>query len=98
MTHVIENVRFRLAPGTAVDSFLEANRAVEAWLAEQPGFVARTLSEGADGEWLDHVEWTGMAAAEAAASAMMTEPRLAPFGQAIAPGVEMRHHRMRWKG
>jgi len=99
MSHVIENVRFRLNAGITPEAFLEANTAVEAWLASQSGFVSRSLSQGEDGEWLDHVEWATMAAAKAADAAMMQEPRLAPFGMAIAPdSITMRHHQLRWKG
>ena len=99
MSHVIENVRFRLNEGVSTETFLDANRAVEAWLADRDGFVARTLSEGEDGIWLDHVEWADGATAKAAADAMMTEASLAPFGMSIdESSVEMRHHTLRWKG
>ena len=99
MTHIVENVRFRLADGVSAEAFLEANKAVAAWLSARAGFVARTLSEGPDGQWPDHVEWTDMASARAASEAMMSEENLAPFGMAIAAGsIEMRHDRLRWKG
>ncbi len=96
--HVIENVRFRLEDGVTTEAFLAANKAVDSWLATLDGFVTRSLSEGEDGVWLDHVEWTDMAAAKAASEAMMTVEALAPFGKSIAAeGLEMRHHMLRYK-
>ncbi len=98
MSHVIENVSFRLKPDSNVDGFLKSNEAVDAWLSAQPGFVTRTLSEGEGGMWLDHVEWATMDAAKAAADAMMKEATLAPFASQIdETTVQMRHNTLRWK-
>ena len=89
---VAEVVTFRLAPGTTEAGFLAAARATGPLAARQPGFLARTLSRGADGRWTDHVLWASSAAAQAAAAAVMADPAFAPFLAAIDPeGMDLRH-------
>jgi hypothetical protein len=94
---VTEIVTFRLAPGITDPAFLDAARATGALLATEPGFVARRLSKGADGRWTDHVAWTDMSRAEAAATRIMSDPAAAPFLAAIDPAsIEMRHEALLW--
>jgi hypothetical protein len=96
-THV-EYVTFRLASGTARAGFLAAVRASDAALAAYPGYIARHLSEGPDGNWTDCVLWADAASASAAAERVMADPALAPFMAAIAPdGMVMRHETLHWQ-
>ena len=92
---VAEIVTFRLAAGTTEAAFLDAARATLPLLAAAPGFLSRRLSQGADGAWTDHVAWTGLAEAEAAAARIMDAPAAAPFLMAIDPAtIVMRHERL----
>ena len=89
---VIECVLFRLRPGVTEAEFLAAVPATEAFLRACPGFVRRRLGRAADGEWHDHVEWTGMDEALAAARAFMAEPSVRPFNAAIDPAASRMRH------
>jgi hypothetical protein len=92
---VAEVVTFRLAAGAGEASFLDAARATGPLLAAEPGFVSRRLSKGADGTWTDHVVWTSLAEAEAAAARIMEAPAATPFLMSIDPGsIVMRHERL----
>lgn len=94
---VAEIVTFRLASTTSGAAFLDAARATGPLVASQPGFLARRLSRGTDGMWTDHVAWANLAAAEAAARDIMTDPRAAPFLAAIDPAtLAMRHEALVW--
>jgi hypothetical protein len=89
---VAEIVTFRLAQGVADDAFLETARGTQPFVNAAPGFVARRLSRADDGTWTDHVVWSSMDQAMAAAEALMTEPAAAPFLQAIdMTSLAMRH-------
>ena len=86
---------FRLAAGVTDAAFLAAARATGPLLGAEPGFLSRRLSQGADGAWTDHVAWTDMARAEAAAARIMEAPAAAPFLMAIDPvSIAMRHERL----
>jgi hypothetical protein len=92
---VAEIVTFRLAPGVTEAAFLAAARATGPLLAAEPGFLSRRLSQGTDGAWTDHVAWTGLAAAEAAAARIMEAAQAQPFLMAIDPAsIVMRHERL----
>jgi hypothetical protein len=96
---IAECVRFTLIPGADPAAFAVAAAAVNTWVAQQPGFINRTLSQGEDGQWLDHVTWADMASAAAAADKMMGEPTLAPFMALIDPAsIDMRHATIRSHG
>jgi hypothetical protein len=89
---VAEIVTFRLAAGVTEAAFLAAARATGPLLAAEPGFLSRRLSQGADGAWTDHVAWTGLGEAGAAAARIMEAPAAAPFLAAIDPAsIVMRH-------
>jgi hypothetical protein len=89
---VAEIVTFRLAAGVTDPAFLAAARATGPLLATEPGFLSRRLSAGADGTWTDHVVWTSLAEAEAAAARIMAAPAAQPFLMAIDPAsIAMRH-------
>ena len=92
---VAEIVTFRLAAGVGDATFLEAARATGPLLAAEPGFLSRRLSKGDDGAWTDHVAWTSLAEAQAAAARVMKAPAAAPFLMAIDPAsIVMRHERV----
>jgi hypothetical protein len=77
------------------DAFLSAANATGTFVRAAPGFLSRRLSRGENGLWTDHVIWSGMAEAKAAAEAIMTESAVAPFLDAIDPAsVAMRHDRV----
>jgi hypothetical protein len=95
---VMELVTFRLVPGVADTAFLAAARGTEAPLRKRPGFLSRSLTRGSDGLWTDHVLWSSLPEAMAAAEAMMAEPAFAPFMAAIdGATVTMRHDRVLWQ-
>jgi len=95
---VMEIVTFRLVAETSDTTFLAAAQGTATSLKEQPGFLGRSLTRSDDGLWTDHVLWSSMAAATAAAKAMMAEPAFAPFMALIdGPTVTMRHDPLLWR-
>ncbi|MBS7703036.1 antibiotic biosynthesis monooxygenase family protein [Chelatococcus asaccharovorans] len=95
MTGIIEIVHFRLTSGSSEEDFLEEAKKASRFLQSCQGFVRRHLSKGGDGAWIDHVEWTDMEAARAAADALMKAPSLAAFIAAIdASSAVMAHNRL----
>ena len=89
---VAEIVTFRLVPGTDPADFVAAAQAMGPFLRGTGAMVQRTLSVDADGLWTDHITWTSLAAAKAAAEAMFAQPEAAPFMAMIAEdGMTMRH-------
>lgn len=92
MTKVAEIVTFRTLPPFTQDEILARAGAVAAFLKTCPGFIVRTLSQGEDGLWTDHVIWRDRQTARAAAEAFMAAPVCAPFMATIDPAsVSMRH-------
>jgi hypothetical protein len=79
---VLELVVFNLRPGASREELLGTVDAVSAWVAEQPGFVSRSLVEDSDGErWIDVIWWQSIAEAQAAAERAMNSESCAPtFG------------------
>ncbi|HEX8121914.1 MAG TPA: hypothetical protein VF549_11685 [Solirubrobacteraceae bacterium] len=77
---VLELVLFNLQPGASREQLLATVDAVTAWIAEQPGFVSRSLAEDRDaGRWIDVVWWRSMDEAQAAAQRAMTSESCAPM-------------------
>jgi len=77
---VLELVVFSLRAGTSREEFLGTVDAVSSWIAEQPGFVSRSLVEDrAGGRWIDVVWWRSMAEAEVAAERAMRSESCAPM-------------------
>ncbi len=77
---VLELVVFNLRAGTSRDEFLATVDAVSSWIAEQPGFVSRSLVEDREGgRWLDVVWWRSMEEARAAAERAMSSESCAPM-------------------
>jgi hypothetical protein len=83
--NVIEIVIFKLAPDSSEADFLKAVETTNVFLSKQPGFLARRLSRGDDGSYIDHVEWASLAEAKAAAEGSMNQPQLMPFLNMIDP-------------
>lgn len=91
-TGVLEMVSYRLAPGITRQEHLDAAGATQRFLAAQPGFVRRVLTELDGGEWRDVVEWTSRDAALEAAEKLMHEPAVAPFIKSLDPqSIDMQH-------
>lgn len=89
---VAEIVTFRLADGTDEAAFRNAADAMTPFLDNTGAVIARTLSKGQDGMWTDHITWTSLSAAKAAAEAMMQNPAAGPFMSMIDPeSAVMRH-------
>ena len=89
---IAEIVTFKLLPGTSPQAFAEAATAIGPFLRENGAACARTLSEGPDGVWTDHITWTSLEAAKAAGAQIMELPAAAPMMQMIDPeGVQMHH-------
>ena len=90
--HVIETVMFKLNAGENAAGFVEAAKAMGSWVQSQPGFLHRRLSCTEDGTWIEHIEWSDMEAAQAAAAQIGAEPGNADFLKAIdGPTVKMMH-------
>lgn len=89
---VAEIVTFRLVAGSDITAFAQAADGMSPYLKATGSVLSRTLSVDDTGLWTDHITWTSMAAAKAAAAEIMQEPDAAPFMQMIDPAtVEMRH-------
>jgi len=84
MSETIDLVRFRLKTGKNAIDWLKANEKIDAWAKRQPGFCFRSLSETADGEWIDMTCWESLDAAQAGQSSfgaemkVVCEPLVAP--------------------
>ncbi len=77
---VLELVVFELRADTSREQLLGTVDAVSAWIAEQPGFVSRTLVEDHEGgRWIDVVWWRSMEEARAAAERAMSSESCAPM-------------------
>lgn len=77
---VLELVVFKLGAGASREDFVGTVHAVSSWIAEQPGFVSRSLVEDREGaRWIDVVWWRSIEEAEAAAERAMSSPSCAPM-------------------
>lgn len=80
----LETIRFHLREGVADADFLELNRSVENdYMAQRPGFVARTTARSADGEYLVTVHWKTAEDAEATIAAFFGAPETQGFIGAV---------------
>ena len=72
---VIEWAPFRAAAGVSDEAIVAASEALQRdFLRHQPGFVRRELLRGADGQWVDLVQWRDQAAADAVVDAIGSSP------------------------
>lgn len=93
---VIELALFRARPEVTGDALLAAAETATEYLKACRGFSRRRLVQGADGQWLDHVEWRSTADALDAAARFGESPLTAPFRDAIEPSsVQLRHFTIR---
>ncbi len=93
--HVVEIVRFRLKENVTRDEFAATLPASNRFLEAREGFVSRRLSADEEGTWVEHIEWTSMEAAKAAAAAFFVEDSLEPMRNAIeGKGAEVNHNRI----
>ncbi len=79
----IELCQFDLLSGADVKAFLTSSEEINAWLAVQPGFRYRCLSQQPEGRWADIVHWSSMTEAQQAADKFMVEHGNSPFMQSI---------------
>lgn len=97
-TTVAEIVTFRLIPGADAATFVAHARALEPKLRATGQVLARTLSADENGTWTDHIIWTSLQAAKAAAEQIIVDPDAAPMMQMIDPnGVKMRHAQIHYQ-
>ncbi|UOA28017.1 hypothetical protein [Pseudosulfitobacter sp. DSM 107133] len=90
--HIIETVTFRLKDGVGRAAFAKSATAVNDYVNGCAGFISRRLSCGADGLWIEHIEWQNMEAAKAAAAGIGAPEGNRPFLSAIdGPSVTMHH-------
>ena len=82
---MIEIVQFRLSEGVNRNDFVAAAANTMPALCETEGFIGRTLSEGEDGTWTDHVKWTDPASAQAAMAGAMENQAVLPFIMSVDP-------------
>ena len=81
---VLELVVFRLRKGSSREELLGTVDAVSAWIAQQPGFVARSLVEDREGgRWIDVVWWRSVEEAQAAAERALSSESCAPMFELI---------------
>ncbi len=89
---VVEIAEFRLIAGADETAFLAASRALDAFLRDCDGFVARQLVRNDDGKLADLVTWASLAAAQTAMSKAEKDPRAGAYFQFIdMNSVNMRH-------
>jgi hypothetical protein len=90
--HVIECVLFRLAANANRSAFVKAAEDMNAWVNQQPGFIARSLSCTEQGEWIEHIEWASLEDARSAASKIGQAEEVRPFVTVIdGSSLTMRH-------
>jgi len=82
-SEAVEITTFRLADGLDVAGFIEANRDIDAWLLQQPGFVSRRICQREDGLVVDMLVWTSPEVGRKAASGVVTEMAHSPVHEAI---------------
>ncbi|WP_299653899.1 hypothetical protein [uncultured Tateyamaria sp.] len=89
---VAEIVTFRLIEGTDTATFIAAADDLGPFLRSTGAMIKRTLSSDDTGLWTDHITWTSLEAAKAAATQMFERPEAQPFMSMIDPnGMDMRH-------
>ena len=89
---VVETVLFRLTSGVSDGEFERAARTSSKYVEGCEGFIARRLSRAADGTWVEHIEWSDMDAARAAAAGIGESPDMKAFVTAIdGESVKMIH-------
>ncbi len=76
---VLELVVFALNDGVTRDELLQSVDPVSEWVAEQPGFISRQLTETDGGKWVEIVWWESLAEAETAAEAALSSERCSPM-------------------
>lgn len=66
-----EVVAGKLKEGGDMEALRKHDKAVEALISEQPGFISRETAAGKDGEWFVIVHWASLKDAENAAAVFM---------------------------
>jgi hypothetical protein len=82
-SEAVDITTFRLAAGLDMQDFIEANRDIDAWLLQQPGFVSRHICQREDGHVVDMLVWTSREAGHKAATGVVTEMAHSPVHAAI---------------
>lgn len=83
MTQAIEITTLRLVRGLRIDDFIAANADINAWIRQQPGFIARRICEREDGMVVDIVMWETAAHGHRSATGIMTEMAHSPVHATI---------------
>ncbi len=66
-TQTYEIVISHAREGVSREAILGLSRGLQAWAAQQPGFVSRTLVEAGNGTWVDIILWESEEEAKRAA-------------------------------
>lgn len=100
MSHaaVAEIVTYRLNAGVDEAAFMDLIDRSHDFASSCSGFIARHVSKGEDGRWMDHVLWASMEEAQAAAKAFPEQDFSPEFGEALeGPSIEVRHEHVVWQ-
>ncbi|MGB3277760.1 MAG: hypothetical protein WBA92_01070 [Pseudorhodobacter sp.] len=90
--HTIETVTFTLNAGVSREAFAREAKSISDFVRNRDGFIARRLSVGDDGLWIEHIEWASLAAAKSAAADICNDPTLAAaMGMIDGPSVKLYH-------
>ncbi|MEU8932498.1 hypothetical protein AB0D30_21740 [Streptomyces sp. NPDC048409] len=83
MTHALEITTFAPAAGCTAQDFLDANEAIDAYLAARPGFRWRNIAVCDDGTVIDIVAFDSEAQARTSAAGIMTQMADSPVHATI---------------
>ncbi|MEM7470882.1 MAG: hypothetical protein AAF340_05965 [Pseudomonadota bacterium] len=95
---IAEIVRFRLKPGVSDADYIALNGPSHSYSSALPGFISRSLSKSAEGDWTDYVVWDSMEAAKHAADGFMAQDFAPAMVGAIDEStMEMTHQQILWQ-
>ncbi len=80
---IVERVSFKPANGVSGEETKSAMEAMNQFVNAQPGFISRTTSVSADGEFLDLVYWEDLHSAQQASEKAMKDESLLQHFQVI---------------
>ncbi|NUT92899.1 MAG: hypothetical protein HOY78_12840 [Saccharothrix sp.] len=81
---VVENIRFRLVDGISEADFRERDKKVHfEYMSLRPGFLSRSSSVSADGEWFVVVHWATPEDAQATINGFFGAPETQDFLAAV---------------
>ena len=92
VTGMVEVVQFKAKVGVSDAEIRAVADELQRDVEEFPGYISRRLVKSEDGQWLDIVDWTGLAEALRAAEAIMDRPSAARILELVEPdSIRMLH-------